>query len=279
MLLTRIEHLRCLSKGLASQARAKFQTIHVSDGNGHPCRRSNLTFTSKPQEFVTICIVNGQSSKPYIVYKDVVCHASPYLADALASSFVEGETQQLTMVDVNPLCSGSFLQYAHTGKIKDKEGTLSTISIMVELWVLADRLMTPSLANLEIDSIHEEYKRTGFYTEDELHYIYKHTEAGSPLRKYFVAACAAGLNFTTFTSKSQMEEIPAGMWYELVVQLQSTDCSRSIRSLTVAPFHLVEHKQTHNEELLTETTPTLTTRGSNVKRKRPLSRTRHYNVD
>ncbi|KAH8767174.1 hypothetical protein F5882DRAFT_413414 [Hyaloscypha sp. PMI_1271] len=68
-----------------------------------------------------------------------------------------------------------------TGKPKDNEDLT-----LIQLWILADKLLIPELQNLVIDRIDDIREVTEVIPTDCLHSVYSNTSAGSPLSRWFV---------------------------------------------------------------------------------------------
>jgi hypothetical protein len=85
---------------------------------------------------------------------------------------------------------------------------------LIQLWILAGRLLVPELQNLVIDKIDDIREVTQAIPTDCLDYVYKNTSAGSPLRRWFVHQCATQLEPEWFTEHP--EHFPQEMLIKLV---------------------------------------------------------------
>jgi hypothetical protein len=92
------------------------------------------------------------------------------------------------------------------GKLKDDEDLA-----LIQLWVLADKLLIPELQILVIDKIDDIREVT--QATDCLDYVCKNTSAGSPLRRWFVHQCATQLEPGWFTEHP--EHFPQEMLIDL----------------------------------------------------------------
>ena len=84
---------------------------------------------------------------------------------------------------------------------------------LVELWVLAGKLLIPSLQNIvirELERLRTRYKTTSTRC---LHYVYENTGPGSQLRKLFVSSCAFNM------ASKRYEEKPDHFPYEMLLEL------------------------------------------------------------
>jgi hypothetical protein len=84
---------------------------------------------------------------------------------------------------------------------------------LVQLWVLADKLLIPELQNLVIDKIDEIREVTETVPTSVLNYVYEKTSAGSPLRHWFFHQCTTQLEPEWFTEHP--EHFPQEMLIEL----------------------------------------------------------------
>jgi hypothetical protein len=95
-----------------------------------------------------------------------------------------------------------------------------TDQLLVELWVLADKLLIPSLQNDVIQALEKlraQHKTTGTKC---LHYVYDKTGPGSPLRRLFVHQCAFNVASDWFSQKPG--HFPQEMLIDLVQLLSES---------------------------------------------------------
>jgi len=94
--------------------------------------------------------------------------------------------------------------------------------ILLQLWILADNLIVPTLQNAVIDALEKLRGEVGF--EDMLPghgLVYQLTRAGSPLRRYLVASA---LNVPReFRGKFQAEHYTQGMLVEMLSCMYKRD--------------------------------------------------------
>lgn len=60
---------------------------------------------------------------------------------------------------------------------------------LVELWVLAEKLIIPQLQNHVVEAIENRCKWSSLISIPSLHYVYSNTSKGSPLPRLFVDQC------------------------------------------------------------------------------------------
>ena len=153
---------------------------------------------SNPNSFVTLIAGQDDNSKSCGVHKDFACHYSPVLKAAFASSFVEGQTQTYKLPDATEEATALLVHWFYTQELlvdaleKDENDPLESLR-MAQLWVLADQLLVPRLQNTAIRAIVQLRSRFKIVPTRSIAYVYRHTAAGSSLRKLMVQLCAGYL--------------------------------------------------------------------------------------
>jgi hypothetical protein len=84
---------------------------------------------------------------------------------------------------------------------------------LIQLWILADKLLIPELQNLVIGRIDSIRRITQAIPTGCLQSVYKDTSAASPLRRWFVHQCAAQAEPDWFT------EHPEDFPHEMLIDL------------------------------------------------------------
>ncbi|KAG4431634.1 hypothetical protein IFR05_012876 [Cadophora sp. M221] len=154
-------------------------------------------------EMVTIIIKSDLPDKPdrkHPIYKNITCYHSPVLDKAFNGPFIEGQTQVMTIDDIrNPVTFGAIQSWIYTQK-KDgwKEAWGDNYHVkLYQLWVLADRLIMPTLHNEMMTSLMET-RRIPLHS---LGWIYKNTLPESKLRSFLSDWCA---KFKTWKNKNTL---------------------------------------------------------------------------
>lgn len=150
---------------------------------------------------VTIVATYGFTEKTFVLHEEVVYQHSPVLKAALSGSFVEGQSRIYRLEDtkhdtVRMLCKWLYSQQIETPfPIYD----LSSVQLqamkdyrrnLIDLWILADRLIIPSLQNTTITflekldlGIYQKCKGKGStYNVDDINHIFENTAHKSPLQ-------------------------------------------------------------------------------------------------
>ncbi|KAG9565229.1 hypothetical protein KCU71_g5461, partial [Aureobasidium melanogenum] len=168
-------------------------------------------------------ILIGPDQKKFVIHQALLCGKSQYFTKALTGSFVESKTRVVRLEDVSPMLFRMFVSWLYDGKIvyttSDGRSTIKQdfkslesmprdhsydelqmkvddtstwpCEVLVELYILADRLDTKGLRIQAIDTMAElllqRRKRLCFTAYS---YIYANTTAKSPLRKLAVHVLA-----------------------------------------------------------------------------------------
>ncbi|CZR51124.1 uncharacterized protein PAC_00999 [Phialocephala subalpina] len=179
-------------------AKASIITRPLSGSTKH--KQATLVNTSQ-----LVTLFNGDSTEKFVVHKDFACHYSPVLRAAFNSNFLEGQTQEYQLQGTTEDAIRQVVNWFYTQKLdirqlgpegNIKKGQVDTDlkrkedATLVELWVLADKLLVPKLQN----AIVEEMQRIRL----QIHHLpsgcymvaYEKTQDGSPLRKFLVDGCA-----------------------------------------------------------------------------------------
>jgi hypothetical protein len=113
---------------------------------------------------------------------------------------------------------------------------------LVELWVLADKLLIPTLQNVVIRELERLRKRFKTTSTRCLHYVYEKTGPGSQLRNLFLSWCAFNMASTRFEEKP--DHFPKEMLLELarvlVESIPETIKERVVEGRDIADFEVKE---------------------------------------
>jgi len=155
---------------------------------------------------------------------------------------IEGQTQTYRLEDTTNEAFSLFVAWLYTQKINIEVAEDQTFkaSALPILWVLAEKLLIPSLQNLTIDSIEQYRKDKKVILGPSIKYIYSNTSAGSPLRKLLVDQCASSVIRTAFSENPQY--YPQEMLIELagVMRGMITDNKQPPAIRDMAQFHVNE---------------------------------------
>lgn len=101
----------------------------------------------KPASFVDIFIGTEPARQKFTVHKDLCCYHSPFFNAAFTGSFLEGETQSMTLEDVHPIVFGLLVYWIYTETVAIHKTGEKQWKLLVDLWLLAQRCLIPKLQN------------------------------------------------------------------------------------------------------------------------------------
>ncbi len=167
-----------------------------------------------PAQLVTLYF--GDSHQKFVVHKDFVCHYSPVLKAAFNSDFLEGQTQTYRFEETTEGALRLFVHWIYTqdldiarqdnsrkSNLEDDKNlpkitTREEGQVMVELWILAEKLLVPSLQNAVVLGLEERRKNTHMIHSQCCTYVWEHTSKDSPLRQLFLHQLAGGYTAAHF---------------------------------------------------------------------------------
>lgn len=96
---------------------------------------------------------------------------------------------------------------------------------LIQLWILAEKLLIPQLQNLVLRAMNKTQGVAGVSSRN-IRYVYDHTDKGSLLRKYIVHRCACFVDPERYEEESQ--SFPQEMLLELAAAFASKLGGRSV---------------------------------------------------
>ena len=212
-----------------------------------------LTMRRKPDEFVTLYA--GDNPQKFVVHKEFACHYSSVLKTAFNSNFIEGQTQTYRLQETTERAIRLLIHWFYTQKLdtfvpKPEEGQReeylevkhSQDMSLVELWILAEKLLLPTLQNLVAREIEQRRHQSKAISTASLHYVYEKTERGSLLRRLMVDMCFSHLNILSYMKRP--ERYPQEMLIELVTTfgnaIASSDRSKGAPRKDFTPYEVAE---------------------------------------
>jgi hypothetical protein len=191
-----------------------------------------LIIFRNPAALVTIIVEESDTeAEKFSVHKDFACFYSPVFKAAFNSTFVEGETQTYTLQDTTKEAVRALLHWFYTLKLDNiyeeeitrdppKAKVKSETTVLVELWVLADRLLVRRLQNEIIERLEELRKLRNEVPTSTFDLVYKKTSEGSPLRKLMLHYSASYLINGCFQKRP--DYISKSMLIDLVELMKSS---------------------------------------------------------
>lgn len=163
-----------------------------------------------------------------MVHKDFACHYSPVFKAAFNSDFVESQTQEYRVDEdgeegIRPLVHWVYtqkldlLQFQETFNDFDGDAATKEDMCLVNLWVLADKLLIPQLQNMTLGALVKICGKAQGLATHCLEYVCANTSKDSGLRRWFVHRCAFRIESNSFLEHP--EEYPHQLLLEIVATL------------------------------------------------------------
>lgn len=166
------------------------------------------------------------------------CDASPVLNAAFNSTFLEGSTKIYTLFDTDPEIFNRFVQWLysknfasnildsatkelHPNLDMQKKFDAETLKLL-QLWVLADKLLAPRLQNVVTEEIYVYWRKSYAYAKSTvwIPYVYANTLEDSPLRRFAVRHAVYLIDSAVF------KQHPSHFSHEMLLELgtESAKC-------------------------------------------------------
>lgn len=171
-------------------------------------------------------------TESFKVHKEIACFYSPVLKAAFESPFIEGQTQtyilnNVTQEAVQLLVDWLYFQNIDLEQLDTKPGDENTkIEAMVQLWVLADRLLIPTLQNLLIRELDKWHVKERKICDSAFNFLYENSASDCPLRLFFVHQVVCSASYKIFLLSPS--RYPKQMLLEIVTLQQKHARSESI---------------------------------------------------
>jgi len=174
--------------------------------------RERIPNMSSPLDLVAIYTGKGKNAVKFVIHKEFACYYCPVFKVAFNSKFVEGTTGEYYLedssentvriltnwlytqrVDTQPLVQVGETKTSTSEERKERNSDANCNSVfmtLIELWVLADKLLMPRLQNDVLRELY--YIMMQSYTAPlrSLHYLYANTAEKSGIRRLFLHRAA-----------------------------------------------------------------------------------------
>ncbi|KAF8852848.1 hypothetical protein BDZ45DRAFT_749143 [Acephala macrosclerotiorum] len=103
------------------------------------------------QSFMTVYIGNGSGAvESFTVLKSFICHHSPFFKAAFNGPYLEGQSQSITLEDLDANVFALFVEWLYTQNVPAEHNTGEKVTMLqyAKLWVLAKRFVIPTLQNI-----------------------------------------------------------------------------------------------------------------------------------
>jgi hypothetical protein len=134
-----------------------------------------------------LCFENGVESTEYVVHTEFAGHYSKVFRDAFDSNRIEGQPLTYRLEDTMDCAVRLLVKWIYTQSLDGAYGD-NDYDILVELWILANKLCMTPLQNLVIDKLPKAAADAKHWDPiiDSIATIYKKTLHGSVLRRFAV---------------------------------------------------------------------------------------------
>ncbi|KAG4442582.1 hypothetical protein IFR05_001912 [Cadophora sp. M221] len=181
----------------------------------------------------------------FIDVDEFACAHSSVLKAAFNSEFIEGQTQTYHLKDTSTEAFRLLVQWFYTQKfdvfdksdivgprIKTEVETLYEEQDLhlVQLWVLADRLLISRLQNIVMEALQKLWASPNCASTAWIPYAYDHTAAGSQLRKLAVDQAIYHFQPSAFTACP--DDFPKDMLFEMALAT-----SKAVMPVGKVPAH------------------------------------------
>lgn len=151
---------------------------------------------------------------------------SGYFKAALNGAWAESSSGIIKLETESPLVFERFVHWLYTNKIAD-DTRKAGFSIIIDLWLFADRRDIPLLMNNMVDALQLEIVDRWQVPTDCLHHVYKNTTEKSALRRMLAWSMSRLVDASTFNNHA--DRWPREACVD-VLRLVLTDRSTSIFS-------------------------------------------------
>ncbi|TVY78457.1 hypothetical protein LSUE1_G006516 [Lachnellula suecica] len=145
------------------------------------------------QSMVTVNVNDTNSNQSFLIYKEIICYYSPFFEAAFNGGFEEGKNQTMDLCEASPKVFGMFVNWLYTQSIAQTKDE-SDFHSLVELWILADRLLIPTLQNDTLEAIDRRRVALNARPVPMFNKVYEYTSPSSPLRKYIIQLAGSGFD-------------------------------------------------------------------------------------
>ncbi|KAE8446888.1 hypothetical protein EG329_011519 [Mollisiaceae sp. DMI_Dod_QoI] len=190
-------------------------------------------------KLVTLYAGTASESRAFVIHKDFATYHSPVLKAAFDSDFIEGQKQEYRFEDdfeedvVRLLAHWFYTSILSLSQINglswENETSMEAFTTqsrcLIKLYVLADRLLIPTLQNqvlLKLDELAEKRHTMAVFM---VPYVYENTGAESPLRQWMVWMLAIEIAPNVYARESS--KLPHSMLMDIITLLSETHPSKS----------------------------------------------------
>ena len=123
-----------------------------------------LTVNSTSKSMVTITVTSNRfqvkrdgvfeatQEREFLIHKEFICHHSEFFAAEFNGQFQEGQTQAMTLDDIDPDAFGLLVDWLYTQRVDVDGDSLPTLA---RLWIMGDLFLIPAIQNSAMDNIYQ----------------------------------------------------------------------------------------------------------------------------
>ena len=113
----------------------------------------------------------------------LACYYSPFLRAAFKGSFIEGQTQAMTLKTTTTGAFTLFVRWLYSGTLHSRNGVPPSKHLdLYQLALLADKFLIPELQNLAIRELYQLSMTSGVTDANCVQQVYRETLPEHPLR-------------------------------------------------------------------------------------------------
>jgi BTB/POZ domain len=100
-----------------------------------------ITVTSKRQQIdQPDGLSEAAQERKFLIHKDFICYYSGFFAAAFNRSLMEGQSQTMTLDDIDPKTFGLLVDWLYIQRV---EAEVIDLPILARLWIMDDRFLMP----------------------------------------------------------------------------------------------------------------------------------------
>lgn len=172
--------------------------------------RANQCSAAGMSELVTFFI--GPSKIKFLIHKRIVCEASPVFEAAFNSSFIEGQAQEYVLADTTEGTFALFTEWIYRGDFNvSLPNDVINLNLedlhsnLLDLWILADKLLIPRLQNRALQLLDDTRKKFKQIYITKYISVWSNTGDDCVLRRYLLDLLVRWAHSDTF--KEQQESL------------------------------------------------------------------------
>ncbi|PQE07901.1 btb poz domain containing protein [Rutstroemia sp. NJR-2017a WRK4] len=215
-------------------------------GPGNLQKKKAPSLLNPQNEMVTIHVTDADGKVfNFVLHKSFLCYASPFFDAAFNGNFVEGQTQSMKL-ETSEQAFGMLVDsednYNSSCCPNDEDGDPPPehVNHLIELWILADKILMPTLQNMVMDQIYTIswllFDQCGLDVQAiNFNLVYNNTTTESPLRALVVSifnVCSYALDLEF------MAHLPREMVLELYMDLWQVHGKAHFYGISMAGLHV-----------------------------------------